>query len=493
MAIGGREWFVKNVVIDGLKVDPGQVFCLQWNAAENGYDLMLHSQVSYDRLLAACTARAESVPFSLFRVEPLGQRSVRIVTVHMYNPYVGDAAVALFLGRYGKVDKPVKYLRDSYGIWSGRRQFRVLLGDDPDSSDGLRHPPAYFTVGGERGFLFYSGQPSFCRQCRSFGHMAAGCAQVRCRNCGGAGHGAASCAAPRVCHGCGATGHLFRGCPSRARTYAAVAGEKQGPSLGPLEEVLQEIRGAQEAPPAGMAFPVVEAVSAAEAIPADGVEAVVEVLPGSGGSLLGAAVLMSLGDSLPLEGSWADCERDSESGESAEAVSGGVRRRRTSSGGDQPELLAEAGRSEPMVQVRRRRKKRKGMQAGSRAEGAPLTLLGHYNALAGDSGEDESSGQVAVKEGVSGLSNRDRGTGPDAEEAEAGTVIVSADVDLVDGSGVASRPVDLGPVSPLSPVRSFLEAGSPSSIAYLQEFESSDPDSSLGTEAEGTVGEAERV
>ena len=62
----------------------------------------------------------------------------------------------------------------------------------------------------------------------------------------------------------------------------------------------------------------------------------------------------------------------------------------------------------------------------------------------------------------------------------------------MDGSGGASRPVDLGPVSPLSPARSFLEAGSPSSIAYLQAFESSDSDSSLGAEAEGTVGETER-
>ena len=286
-----------------------------------------------------------------------------------------------------------------------------------------------------------------------------------------------------------------------------MAGEKKGPSFRPLEEVLQEIRGVEGPPPAAMAVTAAEAVQAAEAVlaaeavrtveavsgeeaaptaeavpaegavsaveasPADGVEAAAEVLPG----LLGAGVLVSLGDSLPLEGScWADCEMSSASGESAEAVLGGVRRR-TSSGGEQPELSAEAGRSELREQVRRRRKKRKGMQAGNRAEavseGAPLSLSGRYDVLAGDLGEGESSGQVAV---------------------QAGPVIGSNEVNLVDGSGVASRPVDLGPVSPLSPARSFLEAGSPSSIAYLQAFESSDSDSSLGAEAEGTVGETER-
>ncbi|CAG6021027.1 unnamed protein product [Menidia menidia] len=256
-AVGGQDWFVKTVLIDGLKVDPGQVFCLRWNPADNGYDVTLHSQVMYDRVLMTC--KAESVPFSLFKVEPLGQRNVRVITVHMYNPY-------------GKVDKPVKYLRDNYGIWSGRRQFRVLLGEDPESGDGLRHPPAYFSLGGERVFLFYSGQLSFCRQCRSFGHLAAGCTLIRCRNCGGEGHGAASCSQPKTCNGCGKTGHLFRVCPSSGRTYAAVAGESLGPSLGPLVEEPQDVQGVKGDLSAGKAATAAEADPDAKAIPANGAE-----------------------------------------------------------------------------------------------------------------------------------------------------------------------------------------------------------------------------
>uniref|UniRef100_A0AAQ4R8C7 CCHC-type domain-containing protein n=1 Tax=Gasterosteus aculeatus aculeatus TaxID=481459 RepID=A0AAQ4R8C7_GASAC len=130
----------------------------------------------------------------------------------MYNPYVGDETVISWLSRYGKVESAVRYLRDSFGIWSGRRQFKVLLEDNPGGGGGLRHPPAYFSIGEDRGFLFYSGQPSFCRQCRSFGHMATDCTEGRCRNCGGRGHSVAACGAPKTCHGCGGEGHIVRDC-----------------------------------------------------------------------------------------------------------------------------------------------------------------------------------------------------------------------------------------------------------------------------------------
>ena len=46
----------------------------------------------------------------------------------------GSPVVRTLLKRYWKVDMQPKYLRDSCGIWTGRRQFRVLLGSD--STDG---------------------------------------------------------------------------------------------------------------------------------------------------------------------------------------------------------------------------------------------------------------------------------------------------------------------------------------------------------------------
>ncbi|KAG8012296.1 Zinc finger CCHC domain-containing protein 3, partial [Nibea albiflora] len=287
----------------------------QWNAAGAGYDLTLNSEAQYERIQKAFEEKAEVEPFSRFRVVPLCRRNLKIVTVQVYNPYVGDELVAGFLRRYGQVDTQTRCLRDSHGIKTGRRQFRVLLAEDPDSIDGLRHPPAYFSIGADRGFLFYSGQPVFCRQCRSFGHLETGCVQVRCRNCGANGHGAASCTAPRNCHGCGSVGHLLRDCPSRGRTYAAVARGLETGKHGPLEDVVQEVREAKGGLGMGAAVRVAEA-AVGDDESGRGAEDVADS-PDPGGAHEDVGAMVNLGDCLPLVGSWADCTLSSEEAEEA--------------------------------------------------------------------------------------------------------------------------------------------------------------------------------
>ncbi|KAK1876857.1 Zinc finger CCHC domain containing protein 3 [Dissostichus eleginoides] len=108
------------------------------------------------------------------------------------------------------------------GLWTGRRQFQVLLKSEPEGVGGLLHPPALFSLGGDRGYLFYSRQPDFCRRCRKSGHTEGGCTGASCRFCGQGGHEAKDCTVP--CHGCGGIDHLYRSCPGHRRTFAEVAG-----------------------------------------------------------------------------------------------------------------------------------------------------------------------------------------------------------------------------------------------------------------------------
>ncbi|KAL7852881.1 hypothetical protein SRHO_G00186660 [Serrasalmus rhombeus] len=142
-----------------------------------------------------------------------------MVTVHLFNPIVSAEAIRLFLHQYGEVQPEERMVRDELGIWNGRCQFMVEFRED--GKGGLTHPPACFSLNGSKGYLFYRGQPAFCRGCLQHGHEVSGCRDLQCKNCLGQGHLAKDCQNPRRCKNCGGEGHLAHSCPGQVTTYAA--------------------------------------------------------------------------------------------------------------------------------------------------------------------------------------------------------------------------------------------------------------------------------
>ncbi|XP_039895712.1 uncharacterized protein LOC120738489 [Simochromis diagramma] len=121
---------------------------------------------------------------------------------------------------------------------------------DMTTEDGYCHPPAVFSIGADRGFLVYAGQPQACRKCGSTGHNADNCEQVRCRSCGKNGHITRDCKEPRRCHLCDSDTHMARDC-TRPRSYSEAA--KAGTEVERYEETdtgANNGESAQEVPPA---------------------------------------------------------------------------------------------------------------------------------------------------------------------------------------------------------------------------------------------------
>uniref|UniRef100_W5NLV0 CCHC-type domain-containing protein n=1 Tax=Lepisosteus oculatus TaxID=7918 RepID=W5NLV0_LEPOC len=143
--------------------------------------------------------------------------SKRWVVLHMFDPFVSDADVTTFLRRYAEVRVGPVVLSDTRTVWTGKRQYLVeLRRGDNSTPDGFTHPPATFSIGGGRGYLYYWDQPEFCRKCRAFGHREGACDAEKCRKCNRSWHNTRNCPV-KECSLCGESGHLFRQCEKRGK------------------------------------------------------------------------------------------------------------------------------------------------------------------------------------------------------------------------------------------------------------------------------------
>ena len=193
-----RDDFTRGVIMGMLKLTPAEVYCLQNNVQERGFDVTLMTGAIATSVLAMCRARGQERPFCLYEVIEMDKQNLRVVTVTMFSPRVPEQSIAAFLGRYGSVVTAVRPVRDVFGFFDGRRQYQLLLGDDPEGVDGLSHPLARFAIGAVKGRLYYARQPPNCGRCQDVRHSDAACPGIRCRGCG-----ARECSVPKTCHGSG--------------------------------------------------------------------------------------------------------------------------------------------------------------------------------------------------------------------------------------------------------------------------------------------------
>ncbi|KAL6476340.1 hypothetical protein MHYP_G00148500 [Metynnis hypsauchen] len=230
-AFPDRVPFIREVLFGALGLKTEDLVCAQRNNAARFFDVAMSSEGVYQRVLERGVDVSDHPLGRKFHLYPLGHNGRRMVTVHLFNPFnpfVTAEAIKTFLRRYGEVQPGETMVRDELGIWNGRRQFMVEFRED--GKGGLTHPPAYFSLNGNKGYLFYRGQPAFCRGCLQHGHEVSGCKDLNCKNCLGQGHQARDCKNPRRCKSCGGEGHLAHSCPRREATYATVlAGAGGGP------------------------------------------------------------------------------------------------------------------------------------------------------------------------------------------------------------------------------------------------------------------------
>ena len=225
-----RKLFGKEVLMDCLKLKVDDVFCLQENPREQAFELTLQSPEITEGVYRLCERRGGEEPLAFFSIENMNKMEERLITVHMFNPHVPEREIARFLESFGDVLAPPSKVKDSLGFWTGRTQFQVKLKTDENGYDGLLHPPAFFSIGADRGYCFYIRQPPFCKKCRGRGHTERTCKVGNtCRFCSSTEHFTKDCTRPKACHTCGSTDHLKKDCPERGGACGGAPQETETP------------------------------------------------------------------------------------------------------------------------------------------------------------------------------------------------------------------------------------------------------------------------
>ena len=199
-----RKIFTKSFLMEFLKIKVEDIFCLQDNPRERGYDVTFFTEQTTQCVFVRWWEEQDKEAVKDFEVLYMSSKNDKQIIVHMYDPHVTVQEIGAFLMRYASsIGKPTRKIVDDMGIWTGKIDFmRVTLKRDPEGFDGFAHPPAFFNIGKVRGHLFYRGQPSFCKKCRGSGHRAGECMDGP---------------APKACHSCRSTDHLLKDCPERGR------------------------------------------------------------------------------------------------------------------------------------------------------------------------------------------------------------------------------------------------------------------------------------
>lgn len=216
---GFADVTLRTVVVDlltgvlGLRVS--DILCLQDFPNQKLYDVTFYSTEVCWNTYEQFKIIEDSEVGRKFGVQPLFMQEEKVITVHLYNPFADINLVRAFLSSYCDNLRGGDKIFNNFQIWSGKYRFFGTFKNDSSCVGGVRRPPAVFTIGGERGFLFYPGQPRYCRKCMMYGHVSGECDQeLKCRFCGKGGHAARDCKEGRVCDICHKPGHMAKQCGS---------------------------------------------------------------------------------------------------------------------------------------------------------------------------------------------------------------------------------------------------------------------------------------
>uniref|UniRef100_M3XLK8 CCHC-type domain-containing protein n=1 Tax=Latimeria chalumnae TaxID=7897 RepID=M3XLK8_LATCH len=215
--IPDRDFVAKRLLMESMRFTPLRVFALIHISGSREFEFSFRNGVYLEQFWDKFVQMQHNPVWKDFIAVRISQANLKTVTILFKNESVPSLDILYWLRKQCTVLGDLDPIYDRFGFWVGGYKVRVRL---EATEYAIKHLPSIITIGRNRGFLFYAGQPKTCFKCGSKQHLSSYCPKLVCGKCGQQGHLSQNCEAEVLCNPCKNTGHFYLQCPRSARNYS---------------------------------------------------------------------------------------------------------------------------------------------------------------------------------------------------------------------------------------------------------------------------------
>nr|XP_006005075.2 PREDICTED: zinc finger CCHC domain-containing protein 3-like [Latimeria chalumnae] len=205
-----HETVGRDLIIDSLKVTPMHIFAFIHVNRSREYDISFRNCTYLDLFWSRFEQVKETPALLEYEVIKVSRNNIRQITILFKNESVPSTDILYWLRRNRSLLSDLTPIYDGNGFWNGGYTVKVQL---KTTASGMTNLPNTITIGRDRGYLFYPGQPRACHKCGSTRRLSSNCGKQLCNKCGKLGHIYRECPNTIVCNLCNTEGHSYNDCP----------------------------------------------------------------------------------------------------------------------------------------------------------------------------------------------------------------------------------------------------------------------------------------
>ncbi|XP_064413022.1 zinc finger CCHC domain-containing protein 3-like [Latimeria chalumnae] len=194
--IPDRDFVTKRLSMESMRFTPLQVYALIHISGSREFDISFWTGVYLEQFWDKFVQEQHKPVWKDFLAVRISQANLKTVTILFKNESVPSLDILYWLRKQCTVLGDSDPIYDRYGFWVGGYKVRVRL---EATEYGIKHLPNTITIGRDRGFLFYAGQPKTCFKCGSKQHLSSDCPKQVCGKCGKQGHLSPNCDSEVLC------------------------------------------------------------------------------------------------------------------------------------------------------------------------------------------------------------------------------------------------------------------------------------------------------